>query len=303
MANPQLILKQFQGELLLKFQKAISPFLDGSGLDESLNSQRERILRYCQFTDQQLEEFVEKHSPPKKKRGRPRKSEDKNLDRNEQPKPVEAVSGNKESLPRKVDNDTSKEETLKPDEKQPKSVEVPPKKKRGRPKKITNDSPKDETHKPDEVTLQPVEEPKNKPGSPKKVANDSPCLNNPVPKERRPRKEKESVNFEEWADRMSNGKLEITRLYNNESKKFWEILMDLENKRVLIHYGKVKYFRDGSPDTKSKLIISEQLLNGDHKTIIQKSFSTELDTRTFNTKEQDSKIKKGYTWIYTNCKC
>lgn len=328
------MLKLFQEKAIHKIWKA-----ETNG--EISTNTCEHISRYYQFTDQELEEFVVKHSPPKKKRGRPRKSKDNNIDGQEQQKQVETVSLEKErppkdeilkqdgeqpklveeppkkkrGRPKKVDNiSLPKDETPKQDVGQPKSVEEPLKKKLGRPKKVDNNSSKDKTPKPVEVTPQPVEvtpksveetpqqveeKPKKKPGRPKKIENNSSSPDDTVPKERRPRKEKESIDHSLWADRMSTDKLDINRLVYDDGKsmKFWETFLDKDNNQVLIHYGK------NTPDNKSKLIVPEQLLGGFHKTLIQKSFSTTWDTTQFIIKETDSKIKKGYQGPCVGCKC
>jgi len=222
-----------------------------------------------------LADAVAEEEPVKKKRGRPAKNT---------PKKVEPVPAVAEEEPVKKKRGRPAKNTPPVEEKKVEpvlapvvAVEEPVKKKRGRPAKNT---PKDEEKKeePVQAPVVAVEEPakkkrgrpaKNTPKAEEKKEEPVPAVAEEVPKERKPRKEKEEVNMDLWGDLEA---LTFTRWIFQEgsSNKFWECA-DKENV-TLVRYGKV----------------------GSKGTLQQKTFTDDTEAAEFLKKEILGKQKKGY---------
>ena len=203
----------------------------------------------------QVADFLKDHEKVKRPRGRPAKNTPKAEEKKEEAVQAPVVA-----------------------------EEEPVKKKRGRPAKTT---PKAEEKKEEPVPAVAVEEPvavvaveepakkkrgrpaKNTPKAEEKKEEPVPAVAEEVPKERKPRKEKEEVNMDLWGDLEA---LTFTRWIFQEgsSNKFWECA-DKENV-TLVRYGKV----------------------GSKGTLQQKTFTDDTEAAEFLKKEILGKQKKGY---------
>ena len=189
--------------------------------------------------------------PVKKKRGRPLSKAKKNTPKKEEPVPAIAV-----------EEPVKKEEAVQAPVV---AVEEPVKKKRGRPlSKAKKNTPKKEEPVPAIAVEEPVPA--------VAVEEPVPAVAEEVPKERKPRKEKEEVNMDLLGDLEA---LTFTRWIFQEgsSNKFWECA-DKDNV-TLVRYGKV----------------------GSKGTLQQKTLTDDVEAAEFLKKEILGKIKKGYVRV------
>ena len=203
----------------------------------------------------QVANFLKDHEKVKRPRGRPLSKAKKNTPKAEEKKeePVPVVA---------EEEPVKKEEAVQAPVV---AVEEPVKKKRGRPlSKAKKNTPKKEEPVPAIAVEEPVPA--------VAVEEPVPAVAEEVPKERKPRKEKEEVNMDLLGDLEA---LTFTRWIFQEgsSNKFWECA-DKDNV-TLVRYGKV----------------------GSKGTLQQKTLTDDVEAAEFLKKEILGKIKKGYVRV------